>query len=74
LQKTVKMTNTELYTLISTLPHPVQNELMDYLEFLLQKHKGKREKKYPQAGCMKGTFEMSLDFNEPLPDFKEYMK
>ena len=68
------MTNTALYTRISKLPRPVQNELMDYMEFLIVKYKGKKEKKHPKAGCMKGTFKMSADFNEPLDDFKEYMQ
>ena len=68
------MTNTALYTRISTLPRPVQNELLDYMEFLIVKYKGKKEKKHPKAGCMKGTFKMSADFNEPLDDFKEYMQ
>ena len=27
----------------------------------------------PGFGCLKGMFEMSPDFDEPLEDFKEYM-
>ncbi|MDP2889126.1 MAG: DUF2281 domain-containing protein [Bacteroidota bacterium] len=44
------------------------------MEFLIQKHKPLGSKIHPKAGCMKGTFQMSPDFNEPLDDFKEYMK
>lgn len=66
------MTNTTLYTKILTLPQPIQNELIDYMEFLIQKHKLQNIKVHPKAGCMKGTFKMSPDFNEPLDDFKEY--
>jgi len=66
------MTNTSLYTKISTLPQPIQNEIIDYMEFLIQKHKNKNAKIHPKAGCMKGIFKMSADFNEPLEDFKEY--
>ncbi|MBM4166865.1 MAG: DUF2281 domain-containing protein [Ignavibacteria bacterium] len=33
-----------------------------------------KEKKHPKAGCMKGTFILSPDFDEPLEDFKEYME
>ena len=67
------MTNTALFTRISGLPRSIQNELMDYVDFLLQKHKFKKDKKHPKAGCMQGTFKMSSDFNAPLADFKEYM-
>jgi len=68
------MTNTSLYTRISTLPQQIQNEIFDYMEFLIQKYKPQRTKIRPKAGCMQGTFQMSPDFNEPLDDFKEYMK
>jgi hypothetical protein len=68
------MTNTSLYTRISSLPQSIQNEIFDYMEFLIQKYNHKRNKVHPKAGCMKGTFQMSSDFNEPLIDFKEYME
>jgi hypothetical protein len=68
------MTTTALYSKISTLPRPIQNEIFDYMEFLIQKHKPKKIKIHPKAGCMKGIFHMTSDFNEPLEDFKEYMK
>ncbi len=68
------MTNTALYTKISTLPQPIQNEIYDYMEFLIHKHKPQIIKNHPKAGCMKGTFTVSTDFNEPLDDFNEYMK
>ena len=31
-------------------------------------------KNHPIAGCMKGTFSVGTDFNDPLEDFKEYME
>ena len=31
-------------------------------------------KKVPKPGCMKGKIWMADDFDEPLEDFKEYMK
>ena len=68
------MTNTTLYTKISTLPIPIQNEILDYMEFLIHKYKPKKAKIHPKAGCMQGIFQMRDDFNEPLDDFKEYMK
>jgi hypothetical protein len=32
------------------------------------------EKKRPQFGSAEGSVQMSDDFNEPLPDFAEYME
>jgi len=63
------MTNTSLYTKISTLPLPIQNEIVDYMEFLIQKHKNKNAKIHPKAGCMQGIFKMSADFLLSPPDF-----
>ena len=68
------MTDTSLYTKISTLPQSIQKEIVDYMEFLIQKHKHQGTKIHPKAGCMQGVFIMSSDFNEPLDDFKEYME
>jgi hypothetical protein len=68
------MTDIQLYTKISTLPQSIQKEIVDYMEFLIQKHKHLGTKIHPKAGCMKGVFKMNPDFNEPLDDFKEYME
>lgn len=67
------MTNTALYTRISTLPKSIQDEIFDFTEFLIQKNKDKLSKIHPKAGCMKGIFTMRDDFNEPLDDFNDYM-
>ena len=68
------MTEPSLYIKISKLPQSIQKEIVDYMEFLIQKHKYQGTKTHPKAGCMKGIFKMSTDFNEPLDDFKEYME
>lgn len=68
------MTDTSLYTKILTPPPPIQKEIVDYMEFLIQKHKHQGTKIHPKAGCMKGVFKMSTGFNEPLDDFKEFME
>lgn len=65
------MTNIALYTKISTLPLTIQNEVNDFIELLIQKQQIKKDKTHPKAGCMKGIFHISADFNEPLEDFKE---
>ncbi len=67
------MTNTALYTRISVLPKSVQDEVSDYVEFLIQKHKSGKSKVHPKAGCMRGVFTINTGFNDPIDDFKEYM-
>jgi len=62
-----------VYSALNELPQNALQELYDFAEFLLLKHKP-TEKKHPTFGCMKGMLKyMSDDFNEPLEDFKEYM-
>jgi len=70
------MTSLTLYQKISGLPDSEKNKLLNYLEELSKKHIGSQKKSniHPKAGCMKGTFTMHEDFDEPLEDFKEYME
>jgi hypothetical protein len=65
---------------IEMLPLYKQQEVVDFVDFLLSSLSIKeangnlQTNKHPFAGCMSGTFgEMSDDFNEPLDDFKDYM-
>ena len=65
---------------IEMLPLYRQQEISDYVDFLLSSANIAKTKddpvvrKYPYAGCMCGTFgKKSDDFNEPLDDFKDYM-
>lgn len=62
-----------LYQKLSTLPYNLKNELSDYVDILLEKNITEETKIHPKAGCMKGMFYISEDFNEPLEIFKEYM-
>ena len=59
------MTATTLYTKFSSLPLTLRNELMNYMDYLIQKHQPEKKKNHPKAGCMKGTFVIHDDFNEP---------
>lgn len=68
------MTDTTLYTKIASLPATLKEELLNYMEYLVQKNQSNEKKKHPKAGCMKGTFKMEDDFNAPLDDFKPYMQ
>ncbi|MBW8049247.1 MAG: DUF2281 domain-containing protein [Cytophagales bacterium] len=67
------MDNTLLYTKVNSLPENLKVEVFDFVDFLLQKDKKKKKKHSLKAGCLKGTFIMSDDFDEPLEDFKDYM-
>jgi hypothetical protein len=65
---------------IEMLPLYKQQEVMDFVDFLLMSPSNAKAennstiRKHPYAGCMSGTFgQMSDDFNEPLDDFKDYM-
>ncbi|MFP3043193.1 DUF2281 domain-containing protein [Treponema primitia] len=64
-----------LYQNVQRLPVSLQQEVSDFVGFLLAKYPtsaGQSDRK-PRAGCMKGTFTMmSDDFNAPLEDFKDY--
>ena len=60
---------------IRLLPNELKQEIMDFVEFLLNKYQGSSDPKMkPQFGSAKGVFKMSPDFDEPLDDFAEYMK
>lgn len=60
---------------IKLLPNELKQEIMDFIEFLLDKH-GQKDKNenLPKFGSLKGVFTMSDDFDEPLSDFADYMK
>ncbi len=45
--------------------------LLSILEQLRIEFLAKEKKKHPKAGCMKGTFIMSDDFDAPLEDFQD---
>jgi len=70
------MSDLNLYIKLSSLPNTLKLEISDYMEFLLTRRstRKKESKKHPKAGCMKGTFKMSPDFDKPLEEFKEYME
>ncbi|GHT95948.1 hypothetical protein FACS1894141_5460 [Spirochaetia bacterium] len=76
------MKTATLYQNVQRLPASQQQEVSDFVSFLLNKYplqdvSGQKSSGYlvrkPRAGCMKGTFTMmGDDFNAPLDDFKDY--
>jgi len=71
----VQTTDNLIYSKLSMLSsEPLKQELMFYLDYLLNRQFSEKEgKRVPKFGCAKGMFVMAPDFDEPLDDFKEYM-
>ncbi|MGN8057824.1 type II toxin-antitoxin system VapB family antitoxin [Pedobacter sp. 22163] len=60
---------------IKMIPVAYQQEVEDFIDFILQKkvNKKNKEKTQRKLGLLKGKMKMSDDFNAPLDDFKDYM-
>ncbi len=74
------METLQLLSKFSVLSAEAQQEVLDFLEFLTQKQHQKAKEKAILSnksnlvfGELAGNFKMSIDFNEPLDDFKDYM-
>ena len=71
------METTKLLSKFSILSSEAQQEVLDFLEFLTQKQQKTLLKTFPQKenplvfGELAGNFKMTIDFNEPLEDFKD---
>ena len=61
-----------LYGKIECLPVEMQQEVALFADFLLSKKAPNTG--MPNFGALKGKIHLSADFDEPLPDFKEYMQ
>lgn len=65
-----------LYSKLNQLPENLKSEVLDFINFLLNKpkeHKNPEETPGPKFGSGKGMFIIKDDFDEPLEDFKDYM-
>ncbi|KQM66405.1 hypothetical protein ASE74_08350 [Pedobacter sp. Leaf216] len=60
---------------INMMPIAYQQEVEDFIDFILQKKVNKKneEKQQRKLGLLKGKMKMSEDFNAPLDDFRDYM-
>ncbi|MBB6237115.1 hypothetical protein HDC90_001733 [Pedobacter sp. AK013] len=60
---------------IKMIPVAYQQEVEDFIDFILQKKVKKKneEKTQRKLGLLKGRMKMSDDFNAPLDDFIDYM-
>jgi len=73
------MGSQEQYIQIASLPEDVRSQVVEFIEFLLQRRKKSDEPtstadlNLRPLGKFKGKIRMSDDFDEPLEDFKDYM-
>ena len=67
------MLDIEIYTKLHSLSPSLQEEVNDFVDFLLNKQEKVESQKKPQFGCAKGKFKMHSDFDQPLDHFKDYM-
>jgi len=73
------MSTSDQYIQIASLPEDVRSQVVEFIEFLLQRRKKddrptqKADPNLRPLGKFKGKIHMSDDFDEPLEDFKEYM-
>ena len=71
------MENVILFNKLATLPENLKSEVSDFIDFLLSKAVKDKENnsiRKPKFGSAKGMFKMNSDFDEPIEDFKEYMR
>jgi flagellar biosynthesis regulator FlaF len=67
------MTNTSLKLEINSLPKELRAEVADFVEFLKKKSRTKSKLKSREFGFAKGKIKLSVDFDEPLDEFKNYI-
>ena len=71
--------DTEILQTIEKMPEYLKQELLHYAKYLMENYsKDISPEQHPvkkrRSGILKGMFVLPLpdDFDEPLPDFKEY--
>lgn len=72
------MSSADHYIQLSSLPEEVRRQVLDFIEFLMQRERNQQskepEKPKPISGLLKGKVKIADDFDAPLNDFKEYME
>ena len=70
------MENTVLFNKLAALPEHLKAKVEEFIDSLLSKENKSFQKKNskPVFGSAKGMFVMKPGFDDPLEDFKEYMK
>ncbi|GGI22609.1 type II toxin-antitoxin system VapB family antitoxin [Pedobacter mendelii] len=69
------MSQAEIFEKIKLIPVAYQQEVEDFIDFILQKKNiDSPDKNKRKIGLLKDKMKMSTDFDEPLKDFKNYME
>ena len=67
------MNSLTLNTKLEILPPNLKLEVLDFVDFLIEKSTKNNNNIIPKFGSAKGKIKMAADFDAPLDDFKEYM-
>lgn len=69
------MGQVQLVEKIKKIPPAYQQEVEDFIDFILSKRQSAVAKKISsrKIGLLKGKLKMAEDFDDPLEDFKDYM-
>lgn len=69
------MGQVQLVEKIKKIPPAYQQEVEDFIDFILSKRQSAVAKKVSprKVGLLKGKLKMAEDFDDPLEDFKDYM-
>lgn len=70
------MDNLQILEKIKLIPINYQEEVVDFIDFLIEKKAKKSNSIYKERplGLLEGKMKMSNSFDEPLEDFKNYMR
>lgn len=67
------MEQLQLIEKVKKIPPAYQQEVEDFIDFILEKKVAKEHKTKRKLGLLKGKLIMDSDFDAPLEDFKDYM-
>lgn len=68
------MDSFKLYTDFTSLPANLKKQVLDFIESLKTRERKQKPVNQRKFGAAKGFFKMDSSFDEPLDDFKEYMR
>jgi hypothetical protein len=69
------LTEKQIYAQLHQLPEEAQREVLHYIQFLVYKqtHHLSSKPKQRVFGSVPGKYQLAVDFDAPLDDFKDYM-
>lgn len=67
------MTDLQLFTKLSNLPLNLKTEVSDFVDFLINKSKKRKNESKRVSGKAKGLIEIKESFDDPVAGFENYM-